>query len=256
MPTSGIRKAEKWRSELKVPFKTLRIIRIISLVIIISVYVVNVIDDGVDFFLYQIKYMTYWGSLATLIYFIVVCFMDLKKGVWTGPRAKFNLVLLGMNMTITIFYFGFLYESSATFNLTEYSLISKHLYPLILTYLEFTLNNTIVYYVDIWVLVVIVLAYVPVNLIFTFVDEPVYSLITYKDVTSYIYLVALLVLFIITQIIGILYQWAIKRCTLKWTRLYEDADLNNHHGATENKDEIEMNDIEAQRLESNKMVDK
>ena len=223
MSKSEIKDISIWSKSQEKSYKILKTIRIIGLLLMISTYVIEIILVKTQIFFNQFRYMTYWGMGSTLIYFIKVTLIDERRNCWVNVNSKYNLLLLGLNPSITIFYFAFLFKPSPTFDLNQYSSMTIHFFPMFLTYLEFSFNNTKVYYSHVWIGVVFLVCYIPANLISTLLDKPVYDIIDYKSINTLYYLVAVIILVLMNELVAMLYQSFVK----KWILKCADFDYNH-----------------------------
>ena len=148
------------------------------------------VRDGLRYFFYnQLKYLTYWGLLCTLIYFAYAITLNNSIGVFSGKYSKFNFLVLALNIDITVFFYLFLFEVES-FDLSFYLTITNHIFPLILTLTEYMLNNSVFYFHNLWLALLVVCTYIPINAIITTNSEtPIYDVLTYKDGYTVLYII-------------------------------------------------------------------
>lgn len=114
---------------------------------------------------------------------------------WSIFFFEFILTFEGV---ITVFYWSTLYDP-ATYP-TSYLKITNlinHALPLIVLTIDFVMNTVPFHYRHVPIMLGIMLIYaLAVNLPVTLISgTPVYSVLTYKDVSTYLYILLLLVLF-------------------------------------------------------------
>ncbi len=134
-------------------------------------------------------FLTNWGYTLTLFFLVVTNFaLFNKKKLF---KSHFFHICLAIEFLITIFYWGILYKN-AVFDdhYQHFFAITRHLLPLAYLIIEFRFNNIILNKSSFRVLIFIMLLYSFHNYILNvFLEIEVYSVITWKDFKSIIYIV-------------------------------------------------------------------
>jgi hypothetical protein len=148
-------------------------------------------------------YLTEWSLWLTLLYFLLATgdllsyrfrARTIWQGAWKVQTVLFVTAFVN-EFVVTIMFWSILfqYESKDLANILLN--VAVHLFPLIALYIDGVMNPIIV---KNWRPLIYVFlidgAYFTVNLIYSLVKKPVYPPINYKDVMSYVYIGACLVL--------------------------------------------------------------
>jgi hypothetical protein len=170
-----------------------------------------VVDTFPKFFENSAKYLTYWGLWATLIYLFWASFMFSLETVSIGFFATFNHTVVALNVLITIFWFSFVFSEEITHNLDFYLGILRHSIPLIFSFVEFLINNNVIFYKNMPYLLIFFFVYTPINYIFSaYGEKPVYAPINYKDYMSAMYILLSAVLCLGSSALVVLAQSVLK----------------------------------------------
>ena len=183
-------------SGLKYSYKVIFTIRIIFLILYLVLFCLTIYEDGFGiFFENSAKFLTYWALWATLLYLMISTLNYSYFHLNVGAFATFNHIIVALNILVTIFWFSFIFVNPTTINFDFYLKILRHFVPLLFTFIEFILNNNIIFYKNLPYVLVITAIYIPINYLFSFYQErPVYDPIDYKDYMSAIIILAAVLL--------------------------------------------------------------
>ena len=166
----------------------LRCFRGVSLVIFFAFFVFGLVIYPTLYFVT----FTHWGVTLTLIYFVLVNLSYFLSGLETTISAFF-LIIWASNWVITLIFWIYLFPYVPTDQIGD--LVPAHSLPLIASIIEYLVNRlpfSRKYYIfsvgTFLVYAALVLA--P----FTLVQETVYPGVTFTNVTTYILLIAILVI--------------------------------------------------------------
>ena len=205
----SIEKAETHKLKIKYRIKcqNLRIMRVIICLFLLSYLIWFIINDKIDFFKSSFIYFTLWCFYATFIYFIwtSIFFPDKKL---TYEKSFIIHTFLIMNLTATIIFWTVLFPKLSPKTVYNwYSNFFLHIIPLVSVLLDFTFNRFhMKRNLSFMIIIIIFILYFTVNCLFSIFDEPVYSVITYKDAISYLYILLALIISLLGWIFFIFLQ--------------------------------------------------
>lgn len=182
--------------------------RVFSLCWVLTHWILAVYDSGYpDCFFYIVKYLTYWGMQLTILYFLLgVLFHSSFESIIEcnqGAFSSLNQIVFVNNFMITLFYFSFLYQPG-TLDLTQYLGLVNHSGPFVLVLLDTIWNNSVFTWGAYWKYLSLMLLYLPINVVFSIFDEPVYPNIDYKNWNSVFYILIAFLISLVGQSASIL----------------------------------------------------
>ena len=198
-------------SKTKINVQAIMIMRIIMLIFLLGHYLLYLtIQSFASLLAATFKYLTLWALILTIIYFAVGIF-ERSNRIPIGVFSLFNHFVLALNITVTVFFYAFLFDSSRKFSIYKYLYIMNHTFPILFSIVDFILNHNIFYYKNIPLLLPYPFLYLLVNYLFTeFEVEPVYPMMDFKSAGTVLYIFLAIILFLISLCIGIWIQ-AIKK---------------------------------------------
>ena len=251
-------------SNIKFNPKVVILIRAICLALQLALVISSAVVSGIGTFLDDtLKFLTYWGMWATLIYFACVMFHFNFYSIERGFFAMLNHMVVSLNVLITIFWFGFIFTQSNEINADFVLGILRHSIPLILTLIEFIFNNHLIFYSNMPLLLVVIALYLPTNYLVTKRDgKPVYDVIDYKGAMSVVAIFGAIVLCLFSAAIMVALQSITKRWIFKilqdeYERVIETGDVE--YGQSENietkkENGNQMLSISKIKVDSNKLI--
>lgn len=170
-------------------------IRIISLLFLFSYLIWFIIEDKATVFEISIKYFTHWCYILTLSYFIWTTFFFPDKKITSKCSFIIHVILI-INLVVTILYWAVIFWTTDRDSVYQYyGSYFLHIFPILSSTADFVFNRFhLKYGFSIFVVIGVYFGYIFVNCLFTLLDSPVYSVVTYKSVMSYVYLFSALVI--------------------------------------------------------------
>ena len=200
--------------KLNVSTTVLLVWRIIGCVSVFAIWVIAIYQFEERIFEYTSKFLTYWGLVVTTAYCLAAAIVQPEKTNRIKALSILFTLIFSLNLVITIIYWVALFpteEFSSKFGQAMGML--RHIVPIVVTTVDFVINRYKIYPIhSIIIAAIVYVVYIIVNVAFTFgQDDPVYSIITYKALQGYLYLIGALVIIGI----GILIVWGFTKLKMK-----------------------------------------
>lgn len=164
-------------------------------------------------------YFTYWALAMTTLYYFLTLFTTSYQNPVTGTLAKMNQFLFGINYMVTILFFGAAFSLGDRDEPTYFLGIINHLLPFFSIMVEFTFNNHVFFYRNLFSVMVAMPIYVYWNIFQSMLEgKPVYDEIDMATVEGVVYSVFSMFLGMLGAAFGVWYQSAVK----SWMFGYEE----------------------------------
>lgn len=206
------------RFKTEANLKCLTIWRIIALLICIVVwvfYVLGYYDTFGSFwgFLESIlKFLTNWGMVFTTLFFLIALITQPESKLEHQVSSILFTLSFCLEIVITAIFWFALYTGKYNNDMRHLADITMHTIPIFLLVIDLIFNRLRFYAKQsIIVMMLIMISYTVVNVLYCFFDKPIYPILDWVSLTSYIYYIAALVLYIV----GFLIVWGVTKCKMK-----------------------------------------
>ena len=218
----------------------LRLISTFALITMVILYIVNILIYKLRIFEIQVRFFSYWSLAITLAYFIRVNSENIPTVFWKLSNSKINMALLSINFTNSLMFFLFVFNNNKSLGLIQYSKMSNHFYPLFFTLFYFSFNKVKLEFADIWLGPLVLVCYFPVNIFFSIIDQPVYPILDFYSVSSFAYLLGIILLAFLGGFLALLYQIVLVKLNLKEIKIKKSIisanieNISNDHNDIKN----------------------
>jgi hypothetical protein len=157
------------------------------------------------------------------VYFFATFFTPSYTSPVVGTLAKFNQALFGINYMVTILFFGGARTLGDKTRPDYYLGIINHILPFFTIFIEFTFNNHVFFYKNLFVLSLLSSVYTYWNIFLTYLTgKQIYEEINLASVEGFIYSFLITFIGVLGSAFGVWYQTAVK----SWIFEYEELNVN------------------------------
>ena len=195
--TLEVIRKEETKFRINVSTKSLRVWRCFVSIYSMVVYILFIITRSTEFLIRVIKNLSQWGFLLTTVYFVLAAVKEPEKQEKAKTITVSTIFFLAFSFTVIVVlsYWGIVEKENGLNSLGSFYIITLHIHPLIFLAIDFIINRLHVFtFSSVLTICVVFTSYILVNIVFTFVDKPVYPQVTWLDVKSYIFTVGLFVM--------------------------------------------------------------